>query len=315
MDSKLDFLNKIHGRIPVSLEILPPNRGLGLDAIHSFFEGLKPWKPAFVSVTYHQAFKVEENESRIWNRKKPGTIGVCAMLKFQYGLKVIPHVICGGFSSFESEDFLVDLDYLGLDTVLALRGDPKKGDAEFKHHRDGHRYASELVEQIMRLNGGEYMEDVKEAKSTSFVVGVAAYPEKHREAVNLDVDIQNLKRKVDLGASFIITQMFFDNQVYFDFVEKVREAGITIPIIPGIKIITTKRQVEILPEIFHTTIPADLYNSIQRCENNSEATDIGIKHAISQFKGLEDYGVPCIHLFSMNNLTPITSLLKGVQRI
>ena len=159
------------------------------------------------------------------------------------------------------------------------------------------------------------MEEVKEAKPTSFVVGVAAYPEKHREAVSLDDDIQNLKRKVDSGASFIITQMFFDNQVYFDFVEKAREAGITIPIIPGIKIITSKRQVEILPEIFHTKIPADLYNSVQKCENNSEACEIGIKHAISQFRGLEEYGAPCIHLFSMNNLSPITSLLKGVQRI
>jgi len=315
MNSDLDFLNKIHDRIPVSLEILPPNRGLGLDAIHSFFGGLKPWKPAFVSVTYHQAFKVEENETRIWNRKKPGTIGVCAMLKFQYDLKVIPHVICGGFSSFESEDFLVDLDYLGLDTILALRGDPKKGDDEFKHHRDGHRYASELVEQVMRLNKGEYMEDVKEAKSTSFIVGVAAYPETHRESVDMDSDMQNLKKKVDAGASFIITQMFFDNQVYFDFVERAREAGITIPIIPGLKIITTKRQVDILPEIFYTKMPSELYKSIDECENNSEACEIGIKHAISQFKELEEYGVPCIHLFSMNNLSPITSLLKGVQRI
>lgn len=315
MNSDLDFLNKIHDRIPVSLEILPPNRGLGLDAIHSFFEGLKPWKPAFVSVTYHQAFKVEENETRIWNRKKPGTIGVCAMLKFQYDLKVIPHVICGGFSSFESEDFLVDLDYLGLDTILALRGDPKKGDDEFRHHQDGHRYASELVEQVMRLNKGEYMEDVKEAKSTSFIVGVAAYPETHRESVDMDSDMQNLKKKVDAGASFIITQMFFDNQVYFDFVERAREAGITIPIIPGLKIVTSKRQVEILPEIFHTKMPFELYKSIDECENNSEACEIGIKHAISQFKELEEYGVPCIHLFSMNNLSPITSLLKGVQRI
>jgi methylenetetrahydrofolate reductase (NADPH) len=315
MNSNLDFLNKIHDRIPVSLEILPPNRGLGLDAIHSFFEGLKPWKPAFVSVTYHQAFKVEENETRIWNRKKPGTIGVCAMLKFQYDLKVIPHVICGGFSSFESEDFLVDLDYLGLDTILALRGDPKKGDDEFRHHQDGHRYASELVEQVMRLNKGEYMEDVKEAKSTSFIVGVAAYPETHRESVDMDSDMQNLKKKVDAGASFIITQMFFDNQVYFDFVERAREAGITIPIIPGLKIVTSKRQVEILPEIFHTKMPFELYKSIDECENNSEACEIGIKHAISQFKELEEYGVPCIHLFSMNNLSPITSLLKGVQRI
>ena len=315
MDSDLDFLNKIHDRIPVSLEILPPNRGLGLDAIHSFFEGLKPWKPAFVSVTYHQAFKVEENESRIWNRKKPGTIGVCAMLKFQYGLKVIPHVICGGFSSFESEDFLVDIDYLGLNTILALRGDPKKGDDEFKHNRDGHRYASELVDQVMRLNKGEYMEEVKEAKPTSFVVGVAAYPEKHRESVDMDSDMQNLKKKVDAGASFIITQMFFDNQVYFDFVERARKAGITIPIIPGLKIITTKRQVDILPGIFHTMIPSELYKSIDECENNSEACEIGINHAISQFRGLEEYGAPCIHLFSMNNLSPITSLLKGVQRI
>ena len=312
MAENLPFLEKMDGRVPISVEILPPNRGLGLESIHNFFDGLEPWKPAFVSVTYHQAFKVEENDVRIWNRKKPGTIGVCAMLKFQYGFKVIPHVICGGFSTFESEDFLVDLDYLGLDTILALRGDPKKGDDSFKPHRDGHEFASGLVTQIMGLNRGEYMEMIKEPRSTGFTVGVAGYPEVHKEAASAEEDILNLKKKVDAGASFIITQMFFDNRHYIDFVERCRSAGIDVPIIPGLKVITNRRQVEILPNIFNTSIPAHLTEEILACADDDAARKIGLQHTLDQIAGLKEVNAPGIHIFSMNNLEVMKELLLSI---
>jgi methylenetetrahydrofolate reductase (NADPH) len=313
MANELPFLERVGDKTPISLEILPPNRGVGLDAIHAFIESLGEWRPAFISVTYHQAFKIEENDTRIWNRKKPGTIGVCAMLKFQYGLEVIPHVICGGFSTYESEDFLVDLDYLGLNTILALRGDPRKGDDSFAPHRDGHRNASDLVAQVGRLNDGDYMEDIKESKPTDFTVGVAGYPEKHKECEDSDMDIQNLKNKVDAGASFIITQMFFDNEDFFSFEKRCRSAGITVPIIPGIKILTTKRQIQVLPEIFHINIPHQLKEDILACEDNAAAIQIGIEHSIKQAEELIAHGVPCLHLFSMNNTAAITPLLNEIK--
>ena len=306
------------GSTPISIEILPPNRGLGLDGIHSFFQGLGEWKPAFVSVTYHQAHKIdvingEGPGSQIWNRKKPGTLGVCAMLKFQYGMKVIPHLICGGFSRFESEDFLVDLDYLGMEHVLALRGDPKKGDGDFRPHPEGNQYASELVSQISRLNQGDYLEEVKEAKPTNFKIGVAAYPEIHREAVDFEIDLKHLKHKVDEGASFIITQMFFENQYFFEFVKECRKIGIDIPIIPGLKVLTSKRQLEVLPELFHTKIPDSLIEEVNACENREQVIEVGVKHALEQAKALEEFGVPCLHFFTMNDLTTFSKVLDGLR--
>jgi methylenetetrahydrofolate reductase (NADPH) len=303
----------------ISIEILPPNRGLGLNNIHNFFTGLDGWKPTFVSVTYHQAHKIDiKNEDgekmKVWNRKKPGTLGVCAMLKFQYGLKVIPHLICGGFSKFESEDFLVDLDYLGLDHVLALRGDPKKGNEQFNPHPEGNAYASELVEQISSMNKGIYLEEVKEATPTNFTIGVAGYPEKHREAFSIDEDILNLKRKVDAGASFIITQMFFDNSCFFDFQKKCHDAGINVPIIPGLKILTSKKQVEVLPKLFYTKIPNDLINKIMKCETNEEVKQVGINYTIKQAKELVERGVENLHFFTMNDLKTFSTVLKALCR-
>jgi len=306
------------GSTPISIEILPPNRGLGLDGIHSFFKGLGEWKPAFVSVTYHQAHKVDiidsdYSENQIWNRKKPGTLGVCAMLKFQYGLNVIPHLICGGFSRFESEDFLVDLDYLGMENVLVLRGDPKKGDENFIPHPEGNQYASELVTQISNLNKGDYLEEVKEAKPTNFKIGVAGYPEKHREAVDLKADLLNLKRKVDAGASFIITQMFFENDSFFEFVKQCRQIGITVPIIPGLKVLTSKIQLEVLPELFHTKMPDYLIEEVNACESREQVIEVGVKHALKQARSLLEFGVPCLHFFTMNDLTTFSKVLDGLR--
>jgi methylenetetrahydrofolate reductase (NADPH) len=316
--AEMALLENSDGSTPISIEILPPNRGLGLDGIHGFFQGLGEWKPAFVSVTYHQAHKIdvidgEGPNNQIWNRKKPGTLGVCAMLKFQYGLKVIPHLICGGFSRFESEDFLVDLDYLGMENVLALRGDPKKGDEGFKPHPEGNQYASELVAQISSLNKGNYLEEVKEAKPTNFKIGVAGYPEIHREAVDSNVDLLNLKHKVDEGASFIITQMFFENKYFFEFVKQCREVGITVPIIPGLKVLTSKRQLEVLPGLFNTKMPESLIEEANACENREQVIEVGVKHALEQARGLLEFGVPCLHFFTMNDLTTFSKVLDGLR--
>ncbi len=314
-----DLFSSSDGGAPISIEILPPNRGLGLDGIHDFFSGLNGWKPAFVSVTYHQSHKIDVvdqdgRNNKIWNRKKPGTLGVCAMLKFKYGLKVIPHLICGGFSRFESEDFLVDLDYLGLEHILALRGDPKKGDEIFTPHPEGNAYASELVEQIASLNNGKYLEGVQEARPTNFKIGVAGYPEMHREAASRKIDLENLKRKVEAGASFIITQMFFDNNVFFQFVKDCRDLGIDVPIIPGIKVITSKKQIEILPKMFHTMIPDSLGERVLRCHNREQVIELGVEYAINQSKQLREYGVPCLHFFTMNDLGTFSKVLNALRR-
>ena len=316
--AEVDLFNSSEGRTPISIEILPPNRGLGLDGIHEFFSGLEGWEPAFVSVTYHQSHKIDivgEDgiNNRIWNRKKPGTLGVCAMLKFRYGLNVVPHLICGGFSRFESEDFLVDLDYLGLEYILALRGDPKKGDDHFTPHPDGNAYASELVNQITSLNNGKYLEGVQEARPTNFKIGVAGYPEIHREAGSRQIDLENLKRKVDAGASFIITQMFFDNNVFFQFEEDCRKIGINVPIIPGLKVITSKKQIEILPEMFHTSIPDELGKNVLNCNDREQVIDLGVRHAISQSNELREYGVPCLHFFTMNDLATFSKVLNALR--
>ena len=316
--TELAIFEASSGKTPISIEILPPNRGLGLDDIHEFFNGLNGWKPAFVSVTYHQAHKIgvinqDGRSNEIWNRKKPGTLGVCAMLKFRYNLNVIPHLICGGFSKFESEDFLVDLDYLGFNHVLALRGDPKKGEDWFTPHPEGNAYASELVSQIKSLNDGNYLEGVKEARPTNFKIGVAGYPETHREAESFDVGLENLKHKVEKGASFIITQMFFDNQVFFNFERRCRAIGIDVPIIPGLKVITSKRQIDVLPEIFHTSIPEKLRESVLACESREEVIDIGVEFALKQSRELIDYGIPCLHFFTMNDLSTFSKILNSIR--
>ena len=241
------------------------------------------------------------------------TLGVCAMLKFQYGLNVIPHVICGGFSKFESEDFLVDLDYLGFNHVLALRGDPNKTEPHFIPHPYGNTYANELVEQIVDMNAGKYLEDVSEARATNFEIGVAGYPEVHAEAQDLEEEITNIKRKIDAGASFVITQMFFDNECFYRFEKRCREEGIDVPLIPGIKVITSKQQLTVLPKIFGTSIPQNLIVDINACETDEEVYPVGIAHAINQARALLNYGVIGVHFFTMNNSLVFNQILREFQ--
>ena len=288
-----------------SFEILPPLKGQTLKGLFDHIDPLMEFKPPFIDVTYHReeyVYKQRENgllEKRS-TRKRPGTVGICAAIQNHYKVDTVPHLICGGFSKEETENALIDMHFLGIDNVLALRGDCVKSESRFVPEPDGHHYASELVTQISGMNKGIYLDDDQQDTSqTNFCIGVAGYPEKHFESPNGKADLRWLKQKVELGAEYIVTQMFFDNKKYFDFVASCREIGITVPILPGLKPITTKTQLTLLPSLFHLEIPDELASELEHCKDNKEATVLGIDWAVQQSKELMKAGVPCLHFYSM----------------
>lgn len=235
-------------------------------------------------------------------RKRPGTVGICAAIMTKYQIDAVPHIICGGFSREETENALIDLSFLGIDNVLVLRGDSIKTEGRFVPEPNGHAYAIDLLRQVVLMNQGHYLdEELQGVSSTSFCIGVAGYPEKHFEAPNMQTDLRHLKAKVDAGAEFIVTQMFFDNQKYFDFVDACRKAGINIPIIPGIKVMTGVKQLSVLPSVFHIDIPHDLAEAMEQAESPVRQKEVGIEWAIAQCKALKAAGVPCIHFYTMGN--------------
>ena len=282
------------------------------DAIDPLME----FKPPFIDVTYHREehiFKKRENGllEKISVRKRPGTVGICAAIQNHYKVDPVPHIICGGFTREETENALIDLQYLGIDNVLALQGDAVKPEGRFTSTPNGHAFASELVEQVVNLNKGVYLhDDLQSPNPSSFCVGVAGYPEKHFAAPNLKTDLKYLKHKVDLGAEYIVTQMFFDNQRYFEFVGKCREAGINVPIIPGLKPITTKAQASVLPTIFHIDLPDQLAEEVEKCKDNLAVKEVGIEWAIQQSRELMKFGVPTLHYYSMGKSDPIYRIAK-----
>jgi methylenetetrahydrofolate reductase (NADPH) len=288
-----------------SLEILPPLKGKSIDSLFNGIEPLLEFKPAFVDVTYHREEYVYKKRpggflERVSIKKRPGTVGICAAIMNKYGIDAVPHIICGGFTKEETENALIDLNFLGIDNVLALQGDSIKTEPDFVPDPDGHAYASELVEQIVQLNNGNYLdEDLKNVKETGFCIGVAGYPEKHIKAPNRKTDLRFLKKKVDAGAEYIVTQMFFDNKMYFQFVDECKAAGINVPIIPGIKPLTTKRQASLLPSLFHIDVPEDLYDAVEKCKDNEAALQVGTEWCIQQSKELMAAGVPCLHFYTM----------------
>lgn len=288
-----------------SIEILPPLKGKSIDSLFNGIEPLLEFKPAFIDVTYHREeyiYKKREGGflERFSVKKRPGTVGICAAIMNKYGIDAVPHIICGGFTREETENALIDLNFLGIDNVLALQGDSIKTEPDFIPSPNGHAYANELVEQIVQLNNGNYLDpELKNVQETNFCIGVAGYPEKHIKAPNRKTDLRYLKKKVDAGAEYIVTQMFFDNAMYFRFVNECREAGIDVPIIPGIKPLTTKRQASILPSIFHIDLPSDLYDEVEKCKDNKAAFEIGVEWCRQQTKELIDAGVPCIHFYTM----------------
>jgi methylenetetrahydrofolate reductase (NADPH) len=301
-----------------TIEILPPLKGENIKVLFDNIDPLMEFKPPFIDVTYHREeyiYKKKENgllEKRS-TRKRPGTVGICAAIQNKYKVDTVPHIICGGFTREETENALIDLHFLGIDNVLVLQGDAIKSESRFVPEPDGHRYASELLQQVVTMNKGLYLdEDMQSATPTNFCVGVAGYPEKHFSAPNLKNDLKYLKLKVDLGAEYVVTQMFFNNERYFEFVDKCREAGINVPIIPGIKPITAKAQNTILPKTFHIDIPEELSEAVEKCKDNTAVKEVGIEWTIQQSKELIKRGVPTLHFYSMGKSDPIYRIAKGL---
>jgi methylenetetrahydrofolate reductase (NADPH) len=301
-----------------SFEILPPLKGENIQNLYDHIDPLMEFKPPFIDVTYHRQEYVYKNRGnglleKIATRKRPGTVGICAAIKNRYNVDAVPHMICGGFTKEETENALIDLNFLGIDNVLVLRGDSIKSEPHFIPEKNGHAYASELLQQVIQMNKGIYIdEDLQNAYPTNFCVGVAAYPEKHFEAPNLKSDIKYLKMKIEMGAEYVVTQMFYDNQKYFDFVKKCREEGINVPIIPGLKPITTKRQINVLPSMFHIDIPEELAEAVDKCKDNEAARQVGVEWGIEQSKQLIKFGVPCLHYYSMGKSESVFKIAEAL---
>jgi methylenetetrahydrofolate reductase (NADPH) len=301
-----------------SIEILPPLKG---KSIHSIFDGIDPlmeFKPAFVDVTYHREEYIYKKRDggyleKVSIRKRPGTVGICAAIMNKYNVEAVPHIICGGFTREETENALIDLQFLGVDNVLVLRGDSIKTESQFIPEPGGHNYAIDLVKQVRDMNSGLYLDDeMKDASPTNFCMGIAGYPEKHFEAPNLYSDMKWLKAKVDAGADYIVTQMFFDNKKYFEFVDLCRKNDINVPIIPGLKILSSRSQLIALPKIFHIDLPQDLFVELEKCKDDKAVKEIGIKWCIEQSKELKKAKVPCLHYYTMGTSDSTKRVAKEV---
>jgi len=312
-----DHIKKAEGKTLFSFEIVPPQKGSNINDLYENIDPLMEFQPPFIDVTTSREEYVYIEKDGLFDRKitrmRPGTVGICASLQYKYNVDAIPHVLCGGFTKEETEYLLVDCHYLGIDNLVALRGDPMKGEKYFKTTPGGHSYASELVGQIKQMNEGKFLHGNVEMKhKPDFCIGVAGYPEKHIESPSLEMDLKRLKQKVDAGADYVVTQMFFDNQRYFKFVEAARKIGIDVPIIPGIKPVAVKRHLQILPQVFWLDMPQELIAEVQNAKDNKAVRQIGIEFAIQQSKELLDYGVPCLHYYSMGKSDNIKAIAKDL---
>lgn len=301
-----------------SFELLPPLKGGTLQSIFEIINPLLKFNPAYINVTYHREevhyrTLADGTTAPMVLRRRPGTVGIAASIYHKFKIDIVPHIICGGFNRDETEDALIDLDFLGIHNVLAIRGDVDKVINRFEPKIGGHKYAVDLVKQITDMNNGIYTDQTLEMPNqTDFCIGVAGYPEKHAESPNSTSDLIKLKEKVDAGADYIVTQMFFDNQVYFQFVEKCREIGIEVPIIPGIKPISVKEHINVLPRTFNVGLPHELVEEIEKCKNNKAIRELGIEWAVKQAKELMDFGVPSIHFYTMGKSDNIAKIAKEV---
>jgi len=302
----------------VSFEVLPPLKGKNISSLYQHLDPLMEFKPSFVNVTYHRSEhifkkKADATFEKVEVRKRPGTVGICAAIMNHYKVDAVPHLICGGFTKRETEDALIDLNFLGIDNVLVLRGDATKNETSFEPEPDGNRYAIDLLKQVDRLNNGIYLEeDIRDGFRTKFCMGVAGYPEKHFEAPNMETDLKHLKAKVDAGAEYIVTQMFFDNAKFFAFVDKCRESGITVPIIPGIKPLTNKKQLTVIPRVFHVDLPTELIEAMNKTRTDEEAEKVGEEWLIHQSKELKKSGVPVLHYYTLGKPRIIYNAVKEV---
>jgi methylenetetrahydrofolate reductase (NADPH) len=313
-----EHIQNANGKPLFSFEILPPLKGQNIQSIFDSIDPLMEFKPPFIDVTYHrEEYEYKEMSNGLLQKrivkKRPGTVGICAGIQNKYNVDAIPHILCGGFTKEDTENLLIDLDFLGIDNVVALRGDAVKSETYFKPEKEGHSYASELVTQIANLNNGIYLdENLQNSTKTNFCIGVAGYPEKHMEAPSLDSDIHFLKQKIKNGAEYIITQMFFDNKKFFDFVNKCRAAGITVPIIPGLKPIATIKQLNLIPHRFKVDLPDDLIREVVKAKDNDAVSQIGVEWCISQSKELVKAGIPVLHYYSMGKADNIKKITRNI---
>lgn len=312
-----DYFEKSQGNTLVSFEVLPPLKGGSMSDIFNTLDPLMEFKPPFIDVTYHrEEFVYNKRPSGYYEksaiRKRPGTVGICASIMHRYGIDAIPHLICGGFSIEETENALIDLNFLGIDNVLALRGDARQFEDKFIPEPDGHKYAVDLVKQINDMNHGVYLDtNIEKATPTKFCIGVAGYPEKHFEAPNYASDIEYLKQKIDAGASYIVTQMFFDNTNFFRFRDACEQAGITVPIVPGLKPITKKYQLTSIPRKFFINFPDELVKELIKTEDKN-VKELGIEWCIGQCKELKAAGVKCLHFYTMGDTDTTYKIVEKI---
>ena len=302
----------------VTFEVLPPLKGKTIASLYEHLDPLMEFKPSWINVTYHRSEtmfkkKLDGTFEKVDVRKRPGTVGICAAIMNHYNIDAVPHIICGGFTQRETEDALIDLQFLGIDNALVLRGDAAKNESSFEPEVGGNKFAIDLLKQVDQLNHGIYLDkDILNGGKTDFCMGVAGYPEKHFEAPNFEIDLLKTKEKVDAGAGYIMTQMFFDNQKYFDYVKACREIGNNVPIIPGLKPITNKKQLTILPRIFHVDIPTDLSNAINKCKTDAECEQVGKEWLIQQSKELKAAKVPVLHYYTLGKPQVIKEVVASV---
>jgi len=306
------------GQTLISFEVLPPLKGGSMQTIFDTLDPLLEFKPPFIDVTYHREeylYKMRDTGyyEKIAIRKRPGTVGICASIMHHYGIDAVPHLICGGFSKEETENALIDLNFLNINNVLVLRGDARRFDDKFLPEPGGHEYALDLVKQVVQINSGKYLEsNIENGQKTDFCIGIAGYPEKHFEAPNLESDLFYTKQKVDAGAHYIVTQMFFDNEKFFAYHDKCREKGIDIPIVPGLKPLTKKYQINSIPRNFHVSIPADLAREAEKLTKSDAIRDLGIEWCIAQSRELKAKGVPCLHYYTMGDTDTIRKIVEAV---
>ena len=302
----------------VSFEVLPPLKGKGINALWDHLDPLIEFEPSFINVTYHRSESMFKRKSdgtfeKVEVRKRPGTVGICAAIMNRYKVDAVAHLICGGFSKQETEDALIDLNFLGVDNVLVLRGDAPKNESFFEPEPGGHKYAIELLQQVMNMNNAIYLEeDLKNAVKTNFSIGVAGYPEKHFECPNLQTDLLFLKAKLDAGADYVVTQMFYDNKKYFEYVKACREIGIEAPIVPGLKPITSKKQLTVIPRTFHVDIPEELSTEILKCKTDKDVEEVGTEWLLQQSKELKAANVPVLHYYTLGKPNVILNVVKEI---
>ncbi len=312
-----DHITEAKGTV-ISFEILPPLKGKTINSIYDHLDPLMEFKPAFINVTYHRSEQVFKKKAdgtfdKVEVRKRPGTVGICAAIMNHYKVDAVPHLICGGFSKQETENALIDLAFLGIDNVLVLRGDAAKNETLFEPEINGHRYAIDLLKQVVDLNSGIYLEeDIRDGYKTKFCIGVAGYPEKHFESPNMQTDIEYLKTKVDAGADYVTTQMFFDNKKYFEFVKKCKESGIEVPIIPGLKPVTSKKQLSVLPRTFYVDIPTELSSEILKCKTDADVEIVGTEWLLQQSKELQKAGVAVLHYYTLGKTHVVANVVKNL---